>query len=147
MQPTSEMSRNFWRHGITVHMRVFELDTYRAIQWWYPDNTGVIYVPKDGKIEPEFDGKKVFSRIAIDGPTVELPEIPDAVDIAKFHRDVEALAKATNKVPGDILKSHQVITDMLELTGSTSGNEIEKKLAFHRAKKKLKAVSAFKSKT
>ncbi len=147
MEPTEEMSTTFWRHGITVHMRVFELETFRAIQWWYPAQSGVIYVPKYGKLEPKFDGKQINCETALTNCFAELPEIPASVDTEQFLRDIEELSISVKKAPSDIMKNSQVVSDMLDLASSTSGNEVERKLTLHRAKQKLRAITAFKTKT
>jgi hypothetical protein len=144
MNPTQEMAETFWRHGITVHMRVFELETYRAIQWWYPAQSGVLYVPKNGKFEPTFDGRQLKCEAALSDCFAELPDIPTSVDIEQFHRDIEQLAISAQKAPTDIIKNSQVVSDMIDLASSTSANEIERKLTLHRAKQKLRAVTAFK---
>ena len=146
MNPTKEMAETFWRHGITVHMRVFELETCRAIQWWYPAQSGVLYIQKDTKFEPTFDGRRLKCEAALTDCFVELPDIPTSVDIEQFHRDIEQLAMSAQKAPSDIIKNSQVVSDMIDLASSTSANEIERKLAFHRAKQKLRAVTAFKTK-
>jgi len=145
MKPTEEMAETFWRHGITVHMRVFELEICRAIQWWYPAQSGVLYVPKNGKFEPTFDGRQLKCEAAMSDCFAELPDIPASVDIEQFHRDIEQLAVSVQKIPVDI--DTQTVSDMLDLASSTSGNEIERKLTLHRAKRKLRAVTAFKTKT
>jgi len=143
MQPSEEMCRTFWRHGVTVHMRIFELDKYRAIQWWYPDHSGAVYVPKNVKINPQFDGTNVFDRAAITVTTVQLPTIPETVDVAQFHKDVEQVVVDINSA--DILKDTELVSEMIELAKTASENELERKLAFYRAKQKLKVVFKFKS--
>ena len=147
MEPTEEMSTTFWRHGITVHMRVFELESFRAIQWWYPAQSGVLYVPKNGKFEPTFDGRQLKCEATMSDCFAELPDIPTSVNIEQFHRDIEELAVSVAKAPADIIKNTQIVSDMLDLASSTSANEIERKLTLHRAKGKLRAVAAFKAKT
>ena len=102
MQPSEEMSHSFWRHGITLHMRVFQLKTCRAIQWWYPGHSGVVYVPHDGKIDPKFDDTVGFNLTTVEAPFVELPAIPEAVDIEQFHLDVKQLTLDVNSEPVDI---------------------------------------------
>lgn len=147
MKPIREMAETFWRHGITVHMRVFDLETFRAIQWWYSEQSGVIYIPKDGKFEPTFDGKQINCETSLTNCFAELPDIPASVDTEKFLRDIDELVVSVKKAPADIMKNSQVVSDMLELSSSTSANEIERKLSFHRVKQKLRAVTAFKAKT
>ena len=147
MEPTEEMSTTFWRHGITVHMRVFELETCRAFQWWYPEQSGVLYIPRGHQFNPKFDGCQLTCEAALTNCCVDLPDIPTSVDVEQFHRDIEELAVSVCKAPVDIVKNTQVVSDMIELSSSTSANEIERKLALHRAKQKLRAVTAFKAKT
>ena len=147
MEPTEEMSKTFWRHGITVHMRVFELETCRVFQWWYPEQSGVLYIPKGHRFNPEFDGRKLICNSALTDCYVDLPDIPKSVDVEQFHRDIEELAVSVSKAPADIVKNTQIVSDMIELSNSTSPNEIDRKLALHRAKQKLRAVTAFKTKT
>jgi hypothetical protein len=146
MNPAEEMSTTFWRHGITVHMRVFELETFRAIQWWYPKQSGVLYIPKGRQFNPEFDGCQLTCEASMSNCYADLPDIPASVDIEQFHRDIEELATSVARAPADIMKNTQVVSDMLDLASSTSGNEIERKLTLHRAKQKLRAVTAFKTK-
>ena len=147
MNPTMEMAKTFWRHGTTVHMRVFDLESFRAIQWWHPEQSGVIYIPKDGKFEPKFDGKQLNCETSLTNCFAELPDIPEPVDTEKFLRDIDELVVSVKKAPADIIKNSQVVSDMLALSQSTSANEIERNLSFHRAKQKLRAVTAFKAKT
>ena len=45
-------------------MRVFQLKICRAIQWWYPGHSGVVYVPHDGKIDPKFENTETESTAA-----------------------------------------------------------------------------------
>lgn len=139
MQPTEETSVCFWRHGVTVHMRVFELETCRAIQWWHESQSGTVYVPKVGALSPTFDGESVKFAQTVQHSPVELPPIPTPVDKEKFH----SMLQQKPAQQDDILKHIEVVSQMLDLTESTSDNEINRKLALHRAKNKLRAFAAF----
>jgi hypothetical protein len=83
----------------------------------------------------------------VEAPFVELPAIPEAVDIEQFHLDVKQLTLDVNSEPVDVLKNTTLVTEMLQLVETTSGNELERKLALHvgKVKQKLKAVLKFKS--
>jgi len=142
MQPAEETSICFWRHGVTVHMRVFVLETCRAIQWWYEGQSDTVYVPKVGALSPTFDGQSVNFAQTVQHSPVELPPIPTPVDKEKFH----SMLQQKPVQQSDVSKHMTVVSQMLDLTKSTSENEINRKLALHRAKHKLKAFAAFQKK-
>ena len=142
MQPAEEMSVCFWRHGVTVHMRIFVLETCRAIQWWHESHSDTVYVPKVGALSPTFNGQTVMFVQTVQHSPVELPPIPTPVDNEKFH----SMLQQKSVQQDDISKHMSVVSQMLDLTDSTSDNEINRTLALHRAKHKLRAFAAFQKK-
>ena len=140
MQPDQEMSKMYWRHGTTVHMRIFELPECRAVQWWHATRSGVIYLARDDAFDPHFDGTILTCERSLEHHA-ELPPIPAPVDTAQFHRDIQACRP---QMAARALAHVKRAQDMIALTDSTSGNELERKLALHRAKTKLQAVARFK---
>lgn len=142
MQKVDEMSKVFWRHGTTVHMRIFELPECKAIQWWHSAQNGVIYIAKNDSFTPHFDGKVLTCERPIQHAATALPPVPAPIDTAQFHNDLKNIHVPSAK---QVLEHTKVVSNMLELTKSTSGNELSKQLKLHRAKHKLQAVLRFKN--
>lgn len=140
MQHSEEMSKVYWRHGTTVHMRFFELSECRAIQWWHDTHTGVIYLAKGAAFNPEFDGTILTCERQLQH-SAALPDIPKPIDVQQFHRDLEACRPSN---ASKVLENTRTVSKMLDLVDSTSSNEIERTLRIHRTKRKLQAVARFK---
>lgn len=118
------MSKIYWRHGTTVHMRVFELPECRAIQWWHSKQSGVIYLARDDAFDPQFDGAILTCERSLEHHA-ELPAIPKPIDSAQFHRDVRACRP---QMASQALAHVKRAQEMITLADSTSGNELERKL-------------------
>ena len=123
-------------------MRIFELPDCRAIQWWHGGQEGTVYIAQNDTFQPHFDGKTLTCDRQIDQHKT-LPDIPKPVDVAQFHKDIQSCAVQKTT---DTLKHTRIVSEMLALADSTSANAIESKLALHRAKQKLRAVTRFKAK-
>jgi len=139
MHPVQEFVHIFWRHGKTVHFRIFHANDLQCIQWWHEESSGAFNINKDIALRQQmtFDGLDVDIDNKIESNIV-LPEIPTAFKVSEY------LAQLPTVIPTNIeMDSIKNIVDMCE--EATSPMRLERELKIHRTMKKLKAVYKFKN--
>jgi hypothetical protein len=145
MKLVSQCAKIFWRTDQTFHVRIYEMDDCKAVQWWNEVESGYFCLEKNCKVELILENGQPFMKSSFKRE-LDLPPLP-RVDLHSFRvcndgfQEKLRATKQLNEVSQACVQQSNSLVDLVE---ETSPNKIQKQLRLSRTKNKIKAVLAFK---